>query len=280
MPKGTPSLLYSAPCEAGFDAEKFLSLARSVFSNVSDGDGRIRSGRHIPRGFKNLVSSYKIIASHTPLMGGGRIDVAVVKLCPGAELTPEKEESVIRFVEACAVSDGGGVLACVPPAGERRGLVALAVSSPVKSVEVPRELMDFICAEGLKMYIHKSCGLSEAALDGADVVLDALDGNGARSVVFRACEKLGVPFVHGAIGGLYGETAVLRAGDVPPWELFGAGDKGEEVECGNPPFTPPFIASAQAAEAVRILTRGDETQRKTLFWFDISRLTVRRLNLK
>ncbi len=87
MPKGTPSLLYSAPCEAGFDAEKFLSLARSVFSNVSAGDGRIRSGRHIPRGFKNLVSSYKIIASHTPLMGGGRIDVAVVKLCPGAELT-------------------------------------------------------------------------------------------------------------------------------------------------------------------------------------------------
>ena len=69
-------------------------------------------------------------------------------------------------------------------------------------------------------------------------------------------------------------------GDVPPWELFGAGDKGEEVERGNPSFTPPFIASAQAAEAVRILTRGDETQRKTLFWFDISRLTVRRLNLK
>ena len=99
MPKGTPSLLYSAPCEAGFDAEKFLSLAHSVFSNVSAGDGRIRSGRHIPRGFKNLVSSYKIIASHTPLMGGGRIDVAVVKLCPGAELTPEKEESVVRFVE-------------------------------------------------------------------------------------------------------------------------------------------------------------------------------------
>lgn len=167
MPKGTPSLLYSAPCEAGFDAEKFLSLARSVFSNVSAGDGRIRSGRHIPRGFKNLVSSYKIIGSHTPLMGGGRIDVAVVKLCPGAELTAEKEESVVRFVEACAASDGcGGVLACVPPAGERRGLVALAVSSPVKSVAVPRELMDFICAEGLKMYIHKSCGLSEAALDG------------------------------------------------------------------------------------------------------------------
>lgn len=167
MPKGTPSLLYNAPCEDGFDAEKFFSLARSVLSNVSAGDGRIRSGRHIPHGFKNLVSSYKIIGSHSPLMGGGRIDVAVVKLCPGVEITACTEEHLLKFVEACAASeDCGGVLACVPPSGGWRGLVALAVSSPVKSVVVPPELMDFICAEGLKMYIHKSCGLSEAALDG------------------------------------------------------------------------------------------------------------------
>ncbi|OUO92597.1 TaqI-like C-terminal specificity domain-containing protein [Cloacibacillus sp. An23] len=167
MPKGNPSLLYSAPCEEGFDSEKFFLLARSVFSNVSAGDGRIRSGRRIPRGFKSLISSYKIIGSHSPLMGCGRIDVALVKLCPGVEITAVKEENIIRFVEACAASEEcGGVLACVPPSENWRGLIALAVSSPVKSVTVPPELMDFICAEGLKMYIHKSCGLSEAALDG------------------------------------------------------------------------------------------------------------------
>ena len=86
---------------------------------------------------------------------------------PGVEITACTEEHLLKFVEACAASeDCGGVLACVPPAGGWRGLVALAVSSPVKSVAVPPELMDFICAEGLKMYIHKSCGLSEAALDG------------------------------------------------------------------------------------------------------------------
>ncbi len=167
MSKGSPSLLYSAPCEAGFDTEKFFSLASSVFSNVSAGDGRIRSGRRIPRGFKSLVSSYKIVGEHTPLMGGGRICIAVVKLCPGVEIIAEREESVVKFIEACAASEEcGGVLAYVPPAGNWRGLIALAVSPAVKSVAVPPGLMDFICAEGLKMFIHKSCCLSEAALDG------------------------------------------------------------------------------------------------------------------
>ena len=138
MPKGSPSLLYSAPCEAGFDAGKFFSYAHFLFPNISAGDGRICSGRRIPRGFKNLVSSYKIIGSHSPLVGGGRIDAALVKLCPGVEMTEAKEESLIKFIEACAASDErGGILACVPPAGAWRGLIALAMTSPVKSVCVP-----------------------------------------------------------------------------------------------------------------------------------------------
>ncbi len=167
MQKGSPSLLYSAPCETGFDAEKFSLLARSLFANFSAGDGRIRSGLRIPRGFKNLVSSYKIIGSHTPLIGAGRIDAAVVKLCPGVEVTAAREESLVRFVEACVASEGSdGLLAFVPPSGGWRGLIALAAAPPVKSVSVPAGLMDFICAEALKMYLHKSCGLSEAALDG------------------------------------------------------------------------------------------------------------------
>ena len=87
MPKGTPSLLYSAPCEDGFDAEKFFSLARSVLSNVSAGDGRIRSGRHIPRGFKTLVSSYKITGSHSPLMNWYWVVSECVTWSPGNSST-------------------------------------------------------------------------------------------------------------------------------------------------------------------------------------------------
>ncbi len=167
MPGRSSSLLYCAPCADGLDAESFLSFARSIFSNVSEGDGRIRSGRHIPRGFKSLVSSYKVIGVHVPLMGGGRIEVAVVKLVPGAKPTKDSGELAAEFAEACAAScDADGLFVHIPPVGACRGFVALATSSSVKSVAVPPELMDFICAEGLKTYLHKNCGLSEAALDG------------------------------------------------------------------------------------------------------------------
>ncbi len=167
MPNGFPSLLYSAHCEAGFDTDKFLQLTRSLFSNVTAKDGRIRSGRRIPRGFKSLISSYKIIASHEPLSGGGRIDAVAVKLCPGLKITSGDEEHAVKFALACAASEeADGALVYFQPCGEWNGLLALAVVSPVKSVEVPGVLMDFICAEGLKMYLHKSCGLDEAALDG------------------------------------------------------------------------------------------------------------------
>lgn len=141
-----------------------------------------------------------------------------------------------------------------------------------------RRVNSAVEAAALNIFLNEeNC---EAALAGADVVIDALDGNEARGVVFRACAGLGVPFVHGAIGGFCGETAVLRAGDTPPWELFGAGDKGSETETGNPPFTPPFIASAQAAAAIKILARAGDTPEKTLFWFDLSRCAMQRLKLK
>ena len=115
---------------------------------------------------------------------------------------------------------------------------------------------------------------------GADVVMDALDNNGARQCALDCCRAMGIPFVHGAVAGFCGETAVLRAGGAAPWELCGASDRGAEVEEGTAPFIPPFIASAQAAAAIKILARAGETPEKTMLWFDLERCTMQRLKLK
>ena len=115
---------------------------------------------------------------------------------------------------------------------------------------------------------------------GADVVMDALDNNGARQCALDCCRAMGIPFVHGAVSGFCGETAVLRAGDVAPWELCGASDRGAETEEGTAPFIPPFIAAAQAAAAIKILARAGETPEKTMLWFDLERCAMQRLKLK
>lgn len=117
-------------------------------------------------------------------------------------------------------------------------------------------------------------------LAGADVVMDALDNNGARQCALDCCRAMGIPFVHGAVSGFCGETAVLRAGDVAPWELCGASNRGAETEEGTAPFIPPFIAAAQAAAAIKILARAGETQGKTMLWFDLERCAMQRLKLK
>ena len=126
-------------------------------------------------------------------------------------------------------------------------------------------------------YLNAENGIE--LLGEADIVLDALDGNGARSAVFSACRSLGIPFVHGAVAGFYGEAAVLRPDDKPVWELTEASDKGLEISTGNPPFMPPYVAAAQAAEAIKILAGLEGGLRHTMLWFDLMRGDIQRLKI-
>lgn len=121
---------------------------------------------------------------------------------------------------------------------------------------------------------------SAEILSGADVVMDALDNNSSRRCALEACRGIGIPFIHGAVSGFFGETAVLREGDAAPWEVCGFFEKGTETEQGTPSFTPPFIASAQVSAAVKILARAGETPEKTMLWFDLERCTLQKLKLK
>lgn len=105
-------------------------------------------------------------------------------------------------------------------------------------------------------------------LEGCCLAVDALDGNHARGVLLSACRKLGIPMVHGAIGGFWGQSCVIFPGDRAPWELSSGEDKGIEQITGNPPFTPALIASIEAAEAIRLITGTGEPLRK-LLWCDL-----------
>lgn len=117
-------------------------------------------------------------------------------------------------------------------------------------------------------------------LRGSDVVVDALDSNSSRREVFLACRGLGVPFVHGAVGGFFGQVGVFYPGDKPLWMEDGTPDKGVEAEIGTPPFTPPFVAALQAAEAVKILAGLEGQLCGSLLWFDIKRYESQNIKLE
>lgn len=116
-------------------------------------------------------------------------------------------------------------------------------------------------------------------LRGCDLVLDALDNNSSRRETFSACRELGIPFVHGAIGGFFAQVGVFYPLDRPLWAEEGVSDGGAELTAGNPPFTPSFAASLQAAEAVKLLAGLSGQLRGSLLWFDIKRYDVQNIKI-
>lgn len=95
---------------------------------------------------------------------------------------------------------------------------------------------------------------AEEIIKGHDVVVDALDNIDARLILEKACEKQGIPFIHGAIGGWYGQVSVVLPGTKTLEKLYPRNDaKGMEVTLGNPSFTPAIIAGIQASETLKLL---------------------------
>ena len=103
--------------------------------------------------------------------------------------------------------------------------------------------------------------------------MDALDGNRARKTLRHACRELGIPMVHGAIAGFWGQAGVFFPGDATPWDAPEGElpDRGVELETGNPPFTPPLVDALVATEAVTVLPGVPAPLRPRHLWITLDR---------
>ena len=104
----------------------------------------------------------------------------------------------------------------------------------------------------------------------ADIIMDALDSPGARIILEDAAEELGIPMIHGAIAGWYGQVSAVFPGDNTMKTLYGSNtEAGMEVELGNPSFTPAIIAGIQVSEAIKVLLNKDGVLRHKLLYIDL-----------
>ncbi|KJF26397.1 HesA/MoeB/ThiF family protein [Clostridium aceticum] len=108
---------------------------------------------------------------------------------------------------------------------------------------------------------------SEEILQGHDVIIDALDNIETRFVLQETAEKFGIPLVHGAIAGWYGQVTTILPGDRTLDKIYTKKDiKGVEKELGNPSFTPALVASIEVSEVLKLLIgRGELLRKKILF---------------
>ena len=99
-----------------------------------------------------------------------------------------------------------------------------------------------------------------------DAVLDGLDNVKSRKILAEACDKAGVPYIHGAVRGWGLQAAISMPGDHLIETLYA--QEGDEVDQGALSFTPAMCASLQAALCVQLLV-GRPVESGTLHYFDL-----------
>jgi molybdopterin/thiamine biosynthesis adenylyltransferase len=110
-------------------------------------------------------------------------------------------------------------------------------------------------------------------INGSQVVVDGLDDIPARYCVQRVAQRRGIPFVHGAVAGFWGQVMTIFPGDKGLELIYGPEadpQAGDERELGTPCVTPAMVAAVLVAEVIKVL----------LGWKDVIRNRLYVLNLK
>ena len=110
--------------------------------------------------------------------------------------------------------------------------------------------------------------LPEAAYDGVELIFDCLDQVPSRLHLEGAGTRLNIPIMHGAIGGWYGQVALVAPASGILTALYGTKEAGIEKNLGNPTFTPAVIASLMVSEGIKVLL-GKPVREGGVFFADL-----------
>lgn len=108
---------------------------------------------------------------------------------------------------------------------------------------------------------------AQELLAGHDLVLDGLDSVGGKRMLCHACARLGIPMIHGAVEGWFGQITVVLPGDDTLSRLYPG---GTQIPTGGTlSFAPAMIASIQAAEGVKLLLGKQHLLRGKVLFADL-----------
>ncbi|MGA8142255.1 MAG: ThiF family adenylyltransferase, partial [Desulfobaccales bacterium] len=157
------------------------------------------------------------------------------------------------------------------PSNLNRQLLATALTlgqnKAVVTARHLREVNEGLLIEAIPEFLDQE--RLRQVLPGVQVLLDALDTLGARRDLIAAAKEAGVPLVHGAVSGVFGQVATLMPqdrGEVNLYPFLQAPDP--ETVPGVLAPTVTLTASLQAMEAIRLLLGKEPNYRGRLAHFD------------
>ncbi len=141
-------------------------------------------------------------------------------------------------------------------------------------VEAAQERISIInSGTSLTLYAQKMTSEnSQELLSPCHIVIDALDNMSSRFVLQKAAKALGIPMVHGAIGGFLGQVSTIFPEDKGLYAFYPEGENTPnrlaETILGNPAATPSMVGSWQVQEAIKYITGKGNLLRNKMLFFD------------
>lgn len=150
--------------------------------------------------------------------------------------------------------------------GFNKALVAAQHLKEIHPALTVEPIDQFLGPENLPHYLAR-----------VQVALDGLDNLPSRRDLFAAAQAAGVPLVHGAVHGHFGQVATILPGDADSFQkIYASAQPGGE---GPPEVLAPVVsltASLQVQEAVRLLLGRLPAYHNVLAYFhgDTGRLEI------
>ena len=131
--------------------------------------------------------------------------------------------------------------------------------------------------------VHVDSSNIEDLIKDVDVVLDGSDNVELRFLVNEACHKQKIPWVQGGVLGAGGSCMTILPGEGPCFRCVipnspPAGSFPTGATSGVIGMAPGIIAAMESAEAIKIITRQADINRR-LFVFDLWNNTAEYLDL-
>ena len=119
-------------------------------------------------------------------------------------------------------------------------------------------------------------------IDGADIVLDAVDDVATRFLINDSALKAGIPWIYTGVAGTAGMIMPVIPGNGPCLRCIypAVPEKADSANCANSgilPMTVTMAVSIQLAQAVKVLT--GEAEAGKLFKFDCMAPSVRKISV-